>query len=595
MPDMIDHLNELAEALEKNIPIECNQKGQWQQEGSCHKITRLLTLNYYDKNQLLTLAKAFTKTLNTLEKTPVVFQNDMKTVQPQYKKFLAYFNAYRTIESKLLFSKDPSIKHELNNIRQRIIGLRYRIEAIHGGLDKTSTPDETIVKYICHLAYDWKSKQTLYPDKSKNISERDIAKIRAACLYPEFIRLLSSNKDLQNQFFTWTIRDNNGAAQFIEFPATCERLQTCILSKRIGLLAPEELNIVEEKISSGYQKVICLPFFDGHDINRINILDESKKVTLNNDRSISIKEILAIFAYKRITAGNVEFFGTKGIMNWSNFELGALNTKAYTYNRINLTDPEWWRQLPVLKEFSKEEMEARYQLSLKPGDWVRCINSTRENLDYTFNRRHGYIEMAIPLDNGHYAIYPFGKFPKHYPTSIIGQIRLIVQTLEARIEYPDQNTFYSHRQRAIQSKMITPDQGKAFMEHIRTDLIKSVNNNLPFQLGYENCAHWAEELLLIEEGKNAPNAFKMPLTQMHHTHKPMELIFRAPAAIQSAIMNGFKFFAYIDGKKFKEKGELVYKNTPFNAKINEVYQYQPAHLNDQIENGSLHGVISYGN
>src|SRR5580700_6573428 len=59
MPNIADTLNEFVEALEKNIPIECDNKGQWTHERSCHKITRLLTLNYYDRNQLVTIAKTF--------------------------------------------------------------------------------------------------------------------------------------------------------------------------------------------------------------------------------------------------------------------------------------------------------------------------------------------------------------------------------------------------------------------------------------------------------------------------------------------------------------------------------------------------------
>lgn len=597
MPDIIDTLDDFVEALEKNTPIECDQKGQWAHERSCHKITRLLTLNYYDRNQLVTIAKTFTKSLDNLEKTPVIFQNDMKITQPQYKKFLHYLNAYQKLETKLSKSQNPQIKQELNAIKQRIIALKYRIEAIHGGIDKKSSIDEIQLKYICLSASSWKSKQKLYPNNAKNLTERDMIKLHEACLYPEFMRLLLSDKSLQNLFFTWTIRDNNGSAQFIEFPATCARLRTCLLDKRVGRLLPHELDIVEDKLLNiqGHQKIICLPFFDGHAMKRVNILDESTYVTLNNERRMTIAEIFRIFSEKRNRPGNVEFFGTKGIMNWANYEYGSWNPRTESYDRIDLTKPDWWTQLPVFEELSKDEVEAKYQLSLKKGQWVRCLVATLEDLDFDMLRRHGYLETVIPQENDKYAVYPFGNYPLNYPTDAPSQARLVTQTVEGRIGYLEENVFKSNRQHITQSEPNTPDEGKRIMELIRQDVIASISGNHTFQLFVENCAQWSQKIVVAAEGKKAPNPFIMPVKEMRPTNRKLDWFVHTTPRTQSTILNCFRLFAYLDGKTINKDGKRVYKTATFPKKAEELVVHQPAYLKKQIEDGSLHGVITYGN
>ncbi len=596
MPSVADTLDEFVEALEKNIPIECDQKGQWKLEGSCHKITRLLTLNYYDRNQLLTSAKLFAKSLDKLEKTPVIFQNDMKITQPQYKKFLHYLNAYQKLETKLSKSHNTQIKQELNNIKQRIIALKYRIEAIHGGINKKSSIDEVQLKYLNDSASTWKSKQKLYPNNAKNLSERDMIKLREACLYPEFTQLLLSDKSLQHQFFTWTIRDNNGPAQFIEFPATCARLRACLLDKRVGRLLPHELDIVEDILPNGYQKILRLPFFNGQEMIRVNILDESQYVTLNNQWRLTIEEIFQQFSHKKSSPGNVEFFGTTGIMNWGNFEFGSWNPRTQSYNRIDLTPhPEWWNQLPIFEELTKEEVESKYQVHLEEKKSLRCLIAAIETLDFNVLKKHGYIETIILQANGKYAVYPFGNYPLDYPTFPPSQVRLITETVEGRIQYVEENAFKSNRQHIMQSKVKTPEESHDLMERIRQDVNLSVNGNHTFQLGYENCAHWAQKVVTDTEGNDAPNPFKMRIMDMQKTNKALEWFIHTNPRIQSTILHCFRLFSFLDGKTIHKDGKSIYKTTAFPKTLDGLVIHQPAYLKQQIEEGTLPGVITYGN
>lgn len=590
MPNIQDHLEEFTEILQKDLSIQCDKEGNWSKESTCQKITRILTLNRCNSDLLITIAKSFCRTLDTLERTPVIFSNDRKFIQPQLVQFSKYFEAHKIIASKLKQSPTPKIKQELNILQQRIIGLKYRIEALHGGIDKKECQDERLIEYSLALASRWKSKQELYPEQDKKLSQRDISKIRELSHYSEFTRILFRDKKLQDDFFKWTIRDNNNAAEFIEFPATAERLKTCLLDKRIGRLMPEELRIKKDKIPEKEiaQKIICLPFFNGHAVQHVSILDESKRVVLNGEqRSFTINEIFNNFARKKFTPGNLEFFSKIGITNWSNFEFGPWNTAKQSHLRIDFEKKEWWKQLPIVEEMTKEQIENKYRLKLNQGEWIRCISSTRETPDFDLLKRHGYIEMAIPQDNGLYAIYAFGKFPKTYASSKLSQLRLLSQTIEARIEYPDQNIFYSQRQRAAHPKVKTPEQGLQIMTRIKNDICKALEGNLTFQLAGENCAHWAEETIVCEEGKEAPNPFKMPVAKMHPSQPKLNYLVKSVPLL--------RLFASIDGKTIEENGVKVYKTTHFDEKPEEIKQYQPAHLNEQIEQGVLHGIISYGN
>lgn len=316
---------------------------------------------------------------------------------------------------------------------------------------------------------------------------------------------------------------------------------------------------------------------------------------------LSIKEIFDIFSRKNVNPGNIEYFGPTGINNWCNHEIGWWNHKTKSYVRPDVTLPEWWKQLPIFQVVSKEEVERQCLVKLEKGDWIRSIKSTRESLDFGLMGSHGYLEMAIPLDNGKYGIYPFGKYAGNFPTTIAAKMKLITETVKGKIGYPDENPMYSHRQHAFHSKKKKSYEGVDIMSEIQKDLIKSIEGNLTFQMSWENCAHWAQTKLEATEGEAAPNPFKMPLTKIYPTNPVLTALINTPYffepyfPLQPFIMNCFSFFANRNGMTVLENGKKIYKVTPFASNYAEQYQYQPDLLPREIEAEKLHGSITYGN
>jgi len=54
-------------------------------------------------------------------------------------------------------------------------------------------------------------------------------------------------------------------------------------------------------------------------------------------------------------------------------------------------------------------------------------------------------------------------------------------------------------------------------------------------------------------------------------------------------------FAYLDGKTIHKDGKHVYKTATFPKTVDELFIHQPAYLKKQVEEGRLHGVMTYGN
>ena len=584
--------------IKKHVFIECDRQGNWKPESTCHRINQMLRC-HHEKDRLVAVAKAFCHLLDNLEKTPILFEGGESSTKEQVNIYKTYFDLSDTVIEELENDNSKEVQSQLDVVKIRLMGLRYRIGAIHGGLDREILVDEELCKQVFELADGWKSRQKLYPTNDKKLKQRDLDKIIDVCQYPIFAKLLMSDRVLQDVFFKWTIRDNNGVEQFVEFPGVCARLRAAFLDKRVGRLAPSELSIQKPKApeygDQAWTKDLCLPFFDGTKTNRVSILDESREVMLNGNRRISIKEIFDIFVYKTVDPGNISYFGSQGISNWRIYECGEWNPKTKSYDRIDLNAKDWWKQLPIFEALTQEQVEKRYALSPKPGEWIKCIKASRESLDYSLFGRHGYVEMVIPLENGLYGVYPFGLFPLDFPTSTLKQAHLITQTVAGRVAYADENTTYSQRQHAVHSRITSAEGGALIMEQIRKDILRGIQNELPFQLKGENCSHWAQEVFNADESNHPCNFFRMQLINMKPSHFVIDKVLDLPTPVLNGILKGLRFLAKKDGMLVTENGKKVHKVSSFAKNINDDEQLQPGLVFGMIEDNRLKGSITFGN
>lgn len=552
------------------------------------------------EESLASVARLFCQILDIAEQNPVFFETKLENHLLQRRYYEVHLKAAKAIDNILSGLKSPLILPQLNLLVQRVEGLRYRIEGVNGGLDKTSI-DSKVLSEITLLAHAWKAKQMLYSEAEKKLNRRDLAKLKQACAYPEFCKLLCKDTDLQERFFNWAIRDNNGVNQFIEFPATTARVNEVFLGERVGKFGGELLAIHKRKVgSSELEKVLTLPFNTIHEVRHISILNESLPVMLNGGWRLSIGEIFNIFSKKHTEFTDLEFFGPSGITNWHAFELGPWNPVTKTYDHVDISSPDWWKKLPVFEEVSQEELEGRCGEKLAKGEWLACISAGRTAPDHRFEDRHTYLLVAIPAENGKYRIYPFGQYPEKFPVKLGEQVEFLAKYVKAKIAYPDHNYLISERQHAIHP--IKPDEEERvkLINKVAQDILRARKGELTFQLVDENCARWAQTTVHEAVDRHRPNFFKIEIGKMTSVNPILAKIFaflgRLSILNQNRLFKGLlKLVGGGRGTTVIEDGKPVYKVLVKDSAVPEqIYIFQPGFLHQQIEEGKLKGRIIYG-
>lgn len=552
---------------------------------------------YRINDRSIALGESCVDLFDRIEKIPTIFSDDAKRTIAQKECHDSCLKAARVVIDVLKDSKSVSVQNQLHKLMQRVAALQYRIEACNGGLNASSV-DPLLTDKLCKAALQWKENYSLI--QRKQLSALDIKKLEEASRYPEFAQVLLVNSKLQESFFNWCLRDNNGVRQFVEFPATSERVKSVFIASRVGKLG-SDLFKLEKRVNLAHgltEKVISLPFFINEKKEYVSILDESKILALNNSWYLSINEIFKIFSRKNKVIGDLEFFGSTGIVNWNCHELGAWNPRTSSYDQIDLTQENFWKQLPVLDEVSPTVLESRLGIVLSEGEWVVSAKSARTTPDLDLDNRHGYLEVAIPTGKGTYAIYPFGNFASDFPNSLIDLVKFITNTMKGKISYPDENYFYSHRQQATCPMKITEEQGLILMNTIQKELIKARFGYVIFQFAGENCAYWAQNVLNSIDTK-MPNFYKLDFLESKPQNPVLGAIFNCFRCLPETMLPGA--IRTVDtllgsgrGIEVLEYHKKVYKSHKQSPVRNEFVIYQPGSLHVQIEEGKIQGVISTG-
>lgn len=595
---------EFTEKLCQNAPITCNEKGAWYEEGQFSHFVRKIF--HLEDRRLIKIAKAFENILDQWEKKPVLFYGSSSTDFIQAIQFEPCLKAAEALLSKLRKGTSKEIQQQSDCLAYKIAGLKYRIGSVHGGNDPQDF-DPSLFEKILPIASRWKARQTLFVDKL--LSVRDAEKIKEACRYPQFAELLlheqslQNEKSLQTKFFKWIIRDNNGCSEFIEFPDTTDKIKTAMLASRIGRFGGSQFSIQFKKISDAenapFEKIICLPFFDGRNVSQISLLDENKIVNFNGGLALTIGKILKIFRNKKIEPGNLEYFGPVGIMNWNYHELGWWDAEKKAYQRIDITLDSWWKNLPIFELCTKEQVESRFQLSLQPGEWVASVKATVETLELELQDSHGYIGIAIPQENGLYAIYDFGKYAEKFPQTTVEVLTFLVATVCGKIAYPDENAYYSHRRHAEFPFILKPEEGERLMQQLRVELRRSLKGRIIFQLGCENCAYWSQSLMQSLFLEKVPNLFKLSALKSRPSDplvgKIFSLLRKAPKSWQKPLLKSFDTaLGSFRGRIVIERGKKVFKSMALSPHREAQVLFLPAYLHRKIVKGSIKGILRSG-
>jgi hypothetical protein len=441
-----------SQKLKNGEVLTCN-RGKWNNQW------RVVTFFRGHDRELISCAKELSELWDRVERK-------------QYTLSDALFSA----SEALLVRMKPG--KEKTDLQRRVLACRMRLV---GPCGERSQVDFT---NLLSLALAWKKEDKLNP--YKQLSDRDRRKLEKVACHREFSKLIKENPEIRSEFFKWALRDNNKIKPFMYFPGIQERLKTCLLSGRLGYNGCKAL-----KVDLVTHDVTLL--FNG---KPVSILDENKIVELENRWSPKIREIFESFKSKNVRTGNVELL-KNGVTNWNSHELGRFNGLNWLIDRVDVSKPNWWEGMPVLKEMTAAELCYHMNLTtVEPGKWVVAAKATRERPNLDINKSHGYLEIAIPdPTTGLWRLYAFGKYAKDYPTGFFGLLGFIAGTVEARIQGFDENVFYGHRQQASHPICCTSQEGEKVMGEVGKWIARSRSSNVIFQFVWENCAWWPEYVL----------------------------------------------------------------------------------------------------
>lgn len=371
------------------------------------------------------------------------------------------------------------------------LALKYRLE-------QEPCPYGSVAA-LMDLALSWKRAHPIYGRAV--LDPRELNQLKEASRYPEFIPLLADST-VQDNFFEWVLRDGNESVPFIEFPEACNRIKASQLSGRINQNGISYLRILKE----GGKKILALPFEGTYR----NILDLQAKITFRGNYTLTIQEIFEIFAKKEFQVGNLEFF-QEGIVNWNIHKLGYWDAELKTHLPIDITKNTWWEAMPLLEVINRKQVFKRYGHFLKANEWILSPVATRGNPNLDFNATHAFLEVVIPYQ-GNFAVYNFGKLATVYPTTTFDRVKMLTKTVHGTIAYPDDTSYYRHRQRGFHPFVLNEAQGQHLMELICQDIKASRSLTVDYQIQSENCAKWVFNKLEGVLGRgNVPDFFRMQL------------------------------------------------------------------------------------
>lgn len=496
---------------------------------------------------------------------------------------------FEAIQQELSKIKSKKAQETLSQLGVRILGIKYREKDIPK--DNADT-DEVDIEQVHELAKAWKEEE-LYEDKE--LTQSEIDKLDQLNDYPKFVKELKENSDLQTRFFKWALRENNSIEAFVKFPATCFKINKCLLSLRTGYFASTSLKVEGDDD-------LTLPFEVEKNgkvkSKRFSILDGSGNTDINFrlGYKATINEVFQVFKQKKYECGDFEYCAKNGITNFNVHKLGPRIGglgKVVKHQRIILND-EFWKQLPEPEKLNRSQMKKSLNLqSLRNNQWVAIVRATKESHGMDFNKSHGFLSVAIPDGNGKWSIHTFGKFAHRYPRNKWQQISVIGNTLKGRITCFDENAVYAHRIHAKVSEILTDDQGKKLMCTIRDDIQKGWSNQIIFQLSAENCAYWPQSVMKEVLGDDCPEYFLSPANKATPQDTPLKQIFawlsRRTEAIQKIV---FKILGFLLGafRKYRtDKGDRSLFNSTFYEDFNLQH---PAQLHNYVK--AHGGVINYG-
>lgn len=566
------------DAVKNKQPIILHPNGKWEilSPNLFQKIASLF------KNQQSDIYPQLNAIFDSLEQYPVRFDTDVGGATDQLQDFTGYLKVAQTVLDHL-----PGTAKQKAELKRRMIAMQYRLEGVNGGVDQSLV--FPMLPELCEAASEWKKTQVVFWDKELNDGDR--LRLEETARYNLFVKLILKEKSLRDKFFKWVLRDGVYPQVYIEYPGTQKKIYHSHLPGRIGRIGGHYLKIQKVPVAKNeyhLEKIVTLPF-EGIDKN---ILKDDLVIEFPGEYRLSIKEIFQLFKDKDIENGNLEFMAL-GIMNWNTHCWGWYNAAQNEYRVINLSEDDWWNELPVLEILTKKEAERRYGATLNGKHWLLMAKASRQYNSMSFMKTHAYLEVVIPTGGGGYSIYDFGKVVMRLPKSSLEELTIFGRSIDGTICYPDDSIFYTHRQHCGFLFEVTQEEGMKFMNSIRNDMYKVREGHVVYQMETENCGRWIQEHLEDNLGQQrVPNLFKVNV--IHSTPDGLlGIIFnwarKLPHKWQARAVILPQFFAGAwKGKWVEEKkGEKVWKSLSTSSFWKDGMTHLPSYLHKHVETEEL--------
>ncbi|CRX39446.1 hypothetical protein [Estrella lausannensis] len=597
-----ESLKEFSYALRTGQQVNVTKSGHWYVEGWFMRIIRWLF--DLDTPRLKNIASAVHKVFDAIEQEPLKLEQPGKKLRIVLKVAAA---ARKAIKDSSMYDGVS----EKNLLKRKITALKYRIGEEHGGWDKKPEPDSDAFSKVSELAKGYKEKLWQFAGDDKNLHEEDLKRLKEVACYPQFVRMLEKDPVLREEYFSATIRYLNPPDVYIEYPELSKRLKASYICGSIGRFAynvPLKISVQGAERS----KTVTMPF-DGMEFS---VLDPKATVIFGDGHQNTVEAIFKDMYNKNYGPGDYYFTGPNGFIRWNYHKMASYNELKQEWEPVNLTQPNWWENLPEFETLTKEELKKRFDLKrdIQDGEWVVVSLAAKQNDRLRIDDCHGYCEVAIPKGDGTYGYYPFGKYATRFPQGALEFLSFVSNTVPAEIVYPDPNPSYSGiRQQAAHPRIVSEAKGRKYLEQIRTDIQKGREGNLVFQFAWENCAYtvqdWADRAFCKKGACNqTPHLFIAPLVDAGAVEPLDSLIgiFKdLPQGMQDALVGttasllGSARGLVIEddnGKKVKKSVEKSPFHQGFELDGNKVYHHihLPSQLHRQIKKGKLPGVIWSG-
>lgn len=410
---------------------------------------------------------------------------------------------------QLLRSAEDALDANKGNIalERRIVALKYRLEEQAGGIDPLQEVDEEAYQLLRQKAHDYYEAHPLVGRRV--LSPLEISRLKVASRFPAFLSILLSDEKTFEEFVQFSLRDENEVVPFIEYPSTVRKLVESNLSGRLSRHGRSHLKIMrQDHVDLGIsEKFLALPFEGQYE----SILKPSAVVRFRGGLTLTIEEVFAVFANKEFEAGNLEMM-YDGITNWNIHKLGYFDVEQNSYVQVDVSKDAWWEWMPALEILTKRQVVKRYHVDLNNGDFIAAETATRGRPNLDYEETHAFLEVAIPRADGKYLIFDFGKLATEYPRTAFDRIKMMTKTVHATVAYPDENVFYTHRQKGFHPFVLSQEKGRALMRELSKDILSYRDDNFVYQIQTENCAKWVHqkfEAILSKE--KVPDLFQMQL------------------------------------------------------------------------------------